>query len=167
MIDNSTVLSIGAFIISLVSLYFSIRKQRFEEETATSDQEAAIISKLADLKVQNIKAREKLASLRANWPQCMIDSINSLDHFDKAFDVIDRSNDNLFANISNKNRLTYRRAKHAQGYLDAQEILQSYITSNISNQLEIAKKPCVPCSASTPHFPSTEAGAMVDNAAEE
>ncbi len=136
ILNISPWLSIGAFIIALVSLRYSIRKQKFDEEMATSDQTAILLSKIGDAKVLLTKQHDMVSKLRAQSIKCATIPADIFDLLDESIDSMEKMLDLDMGNICFSKPRSYRQVKLMQGQLDAQASVLSSLISNVDETLK-------------------------------
>lgn len=136
----STLIAIGAFIMSGISLYISIRKDTFEREVATAEQSAILLSKIGEQRVQLLKYDGLLSRLHKRYSDNGDTRLHSIELFQKAIDLMSPVVEKTFEDVQGNNAMTYREIKMRQGRFDVMNSTLAYVIQGTNDLLK--DEPC-------------------------
>ena len=114
----STLIAIGAFIMSGISLYISIRKETFEREVVTAEQASVLLSKIGEQRIQLLKYEGLLSDLHKKYVDNGDPRLKSIENFQKLITLLGPLVERSFEDVQNSNDMTYREIKMRQGNYD-------------------------------------------------
>ena len=114
----STLIAIGAFIMSGISLYISIRKETFEREVVTAEQASILLSKIGEQRIQLLKYEGLLSNLHKRYVYNGDPRLKSIENFQKVITLLGPLVERSFEDVQSSNDMTYREIKMRQGNYD-------------------------------------------------
>ena len=114
----STLIAIGAFIMSGISLYISIRTATFERELVTAEQARVLLSKIGEQRIHTLKYEGLLSDLHKKYVDNGDPRLKSIENFQKLITLLGPLVERSFEDVQNSNDMTYREIKMRQGNYD-------------------------------------------------
>ena len=132
----TTLLAIGAFVMSGLSLYISSRKDKFEREVVTAEQTAVLLSKIGEQRVNLLKYDDLLAKLRRRYSANGDSRLQSIELFQKAIDLMSPNIEDTFFKIQSNHLLSYRDIKMQQSHYDLLNSILAFVMQGTDELLK-------------------------------
>ena len=152
----STLIAIGAFVMSVISLYISIRKDTFDREVATAEQTTLLLSKIAEQQVQMLKYEGVLSKLRKRYSTKGDPRLKTIELFQKAIDLMSPAIEEEFSKVRGNRSMTYREIKMQQSHYDSQNSLLAFVIQGTDELVKEQDE--IPCEQAGPAYPPQGVG---------
>ena len=134
---TATLIAIGAFVVSALSLYISFRKGKFEHEVVISDQKAVLLLKIGEHQVNLLKTSNLLSKLHKRYSENGNQlELHTTEQQQKIIDLMYSVIQDSFYKTQDSKSFTYSDIKTKQNDLDLMNSLCSFIIQWIDERLK-------------------------------